>query len=108
MAFRSVSRHMCLIDALDARWYPDLRKGTTPNGERMAPRCAAPQKEAKTMRTILRVAFSMGMVLFVLLGRALAQQPMGSMMSGSMPMMGWPMMLFMGLGLDLPLFKEEP
>jgi hypothetical protein len=49
------------------------------------------------MRAILRVAFSMGMVLFVLLGRALAQQPMGSMMSESMPMMGWPMMLFMGL-----------
>ncbi len=40
---------------------------------------------------------SIGVALLVFVNRAFAQQQMGPMMSGSMPMMGWPMMLFMGL-----------
>jgi uncharacterized membrane protein len=49
------------------------------------------------MRTIVGLASSIGVALFLLVSRATAQQPMGPMMSGSMPMMGWPMMLFMWL-----------
>jgi hypothetical protein len=48
------------------------------------------------MRTILRLVSSVGVVLLLLVSFAAAQQA-GPMMSGPMPMMGWPMMLFMGL-----------
>lgn len=48
------------------------------------------------MRTIAGLIFSLGVVLLLFMGRASAQQA-GPMMSGWMPMMGWPMMIFMGL-----------
>ncbi len=47
------------------------------------------------MRTIVGLVSSIGVLLFLLVSRAATQQQMGSMMSGCM--MGWPMMLVMGL-----------
>jgi hypothetical protein len=49
------------------------------------------------MRTIVGLAFSMGVVLLLFTGGASAQQQMGPTVSGWMPIMGWPMMVFMGL-----------
>ena len=50
------------------------------------------------MRTIVSLVLSAAMgLLLPLVSRALAQQQSGSMMPDCMSMMGWPMMLFMGL-----------
>ena len=47
------------------------------------------------MRMIVGLISSMAVALLLFVSRASAQQQMGSMMSGCM--MGWPMMLVMGL-----------
>ncbi len=47
------------------------------------------------MRMIIGLVSSIAVALLLVISRASAQQQMGSMMSGCM--MGWPMMLFMGL-----------
>jgi len=44
---------------------------------------------------IIGLISSIAVALLLVMSRASAQQQMGSMMSGNM--MGWPMMLFMGL-----------
>jgi hypothetical protein len=44
------------------------------------------------MHTIIAAAINFGLALMLFLGQATAQQE-----SGPMPMMGWPMMLGMGL-----------
>jgi hypothetical protein len=49
------------------------------------------------MHTIIAAAINFGLALMLFLGQATAQQERGGMMSGPMPMMGWPMMLGMGL-----------
>ncbi len=49
------------------------------------------------MRMIVGLVSGIGAALVLFVNRAFAQQQTGPMMSGSMPMMGWPMMLFMGL-----------
>jgi len=50
------------------------------------------------MRTIVSLVLSAAMgLLLPLVSRALAQQQSGSMMPDCMSMMGWPMMVFMGL-----------
>ncbi len=49
------------------------------------------------MRTVVAIAINLGFALMLLLGNALAQEERGGMMSGRMHMMGWPMMLVMGL-----------
>ncbi len=48
------------------------------------------------MRTVVVIAINLGLALMLLLGNAIAQERDG-MMSGRMQMMGWPMMLVMGL-----------
>jgi hypothetical protein len=48
------------------------------------------------MKTVVAIAINLGFALMLLLGNALAQEQ-GGMMSGRMHMMGWPMMLVMGL-----------
>ena len=47
------------------------------------------------MRMVVGFVSSIAAALVLFVSRASAQQQMGSMMSGCM--MGWPMMLFMGL-----------
>ena len=47
------------------------------------------------MRMIIGLISGIAVALLLFVSRTSAQQQMGSMMSGSM--MGWPMMLFMGL-----------
>ena len=47
------------------------------------------------MRMLIGLISGIGVALLLFVSRASAQQQMGSMMSGGM--MGWPMMLFMGL-----------
>jgi hypothetical protein len=48
------------------------------------------------VRTVVLIAINLGLALMLLLGNAIAQEQ-GDMMSGRMHMMGWPMMLVMGL-----------
>src|SRR5438552_17055988 len=50
----------------------------------------------RIMRTIVAIAINLGLALMLFLGMAAAQER-GGMMSGRMHMMGWPMMLVMGL-----------
>jgi len=49
------------------------------------------------MKTVVAIAINLGFALMLLLGNALAQEERGGMMSGRMPIMGWPMMVVMGL-----------
>ncbi len=48
------------------------------------------------MRTVVTIAINLGFMLVLFIGTAIAQERDG-MMSGRMYMMGWPMMLVMGL-----------
>ena len=48
------------------------------------------------MRTVVTIAINLGFMLVLFIGTAIAQERDG-MMSGRMYMMGWPMMLIMGL-----------
>jgi hypothetical protein len=48
------------------------------------------------VRAVVVIAINLGLALILLLGNAIAQERDG-MMSGRMQMMGWPMMLVMGL-----------
>jgi len=48
------------------------------------------------MRTVVAIAINLGLALMLFIGMATAQER-GGMMSGRMHMMGWPMMLVMGL-----------
>jgi len=53
-------------------------------------------REGSVMRTVVTIAINLGFMLVLFIGTAIAQERDG-MMSGRMYMMGWPMMLVMGL-----------
>ncbi len=48
------------------------------------------------MRTVVAIMINLGLALMLFIGTATAQER-GGMMAGRMHMMGWPMMLVMGL-----------
>jgi hypothetical protein len=48
------------------------------------------------MKAVLAIVINLGLMLMLVIDNAVAQEREG-MMSGRMPMMGWPMILVMGL-----------